>query len=143
MPIKGAWVAFWQMHGYGAMGEGAPLVLRVQNGVPNLLLQNNVNGTNVNFWSTPLKLNTWNKFVVHVHLAKDNTGWVELWYNGVPQTFINGKTRFNCPTWDNKPGSFVMFKWGVYRSGSVNGQGNASTFMSGAKIGATYAEVAP
>jgi hypothetical protein len=143
MPINGSWVAFWQMHGYGPAGQGAPLVLRVVNGSPNLVMQNNVNGTNVNFWSTPLHLNVWNTFVVHVHLATDNTGWVELWYNGVQQKFINGKTRFNCPTWDAKPGSFVMFKWGVYRSSTLNGKGAASTFMSGAKIGATFADVNP
>ena len=59
------------------------------------------------------------------------------------QTFINGKTRFNCPTWDAKKGSFVMFKWGVYRSGTMNGKGAASTYMSGAKIGNTFADVAP
>jgi len=143
MPIKGgAWVAFWQMHGYGPPGQGAPLVLRTVND-GNLHLQNNVNGTNVNFWTTKFPLGIWSKFVVEVHLATDNTGWVQLWYNGVPQTFINGKTRFNCPTWDAKKGSFVEFKWGVYRSGSMNGKGAASTYMSGAKIGVTYADVAP
>lgn len=143
MPINGSWVAFWQMHGYGPAGQGAPLVLRVTNGNPTLLMQNNVNGTNVDFWHTPLRLNTWNTFVVHVHLATNNTGWVELWYNGVRQTFINGKQRFNCPTWDAKAGSFVMFKWGVYRSGTLNGKGPASTFMSGAKIGVTFNDVNP
>jgi len=143
MPTDGSWVAFWQMHGYGATGEGAPLVLRALNGDGNLYMQNNVNGTDVNFWHTKLALNTWNKFVVHVHLATDNTGWVELWYNGVQQTFINGKTRFNCPTWDSKAGSYNLFKWGVYRSGTLNGKGPASTYMSGAKIGSTYAQVQP
>ncbi|HZR28237.1 MAG TPA: heparin lyase I family protein [Terriglobales bacterium] len=143
MPTNGAWVAFWQMHGYGPTGQGAPLVLRAINGDGNLYMQNNVNGTNVNFWKTKLVLNKWNTYVVHVHLATNNTGWVELWYNGVPQVFINGKTRFNCPTVDAKPGSFVLFKWGVYRSGSVNGKGPASTYMSGAKIGNTYADVNP
>ena len=143
MPTNGAWVAMWQMHGYGPAGQGAPLVLRALNGDGNLYMQNNVNGTNVNFWKTKFPLNSWNTFVVHVHLATDNTGWVELWYNGIPQMFINGKTRFNCPTWDAKTGSFVMFKWGVYRSGSVNGKGPASAFLSGAKIGLTYADVNP
>jgi Polysaccharide lyase len=141
MPTNGSWVAFWQMHGYGPAGQGAPLVLRAINGDGNLYMQNNVNGTNVNFWKTKLVLNTWNTYVVHVHLATNNTGWVELWYNGVPQTFINGKTRFNCPTWDAKAGSFVMFKWGVYRSSTVNGKGPASTFMSGARIGLNLADV--
>jgi hypothetical protein len=144
MPINGSWVAFWQMHGYGPAGQGAPLVLRVVNGSPNLVMQNGVNGQNVNFWSTPLRLGVWNTFVVHVHLGTTaSTGWVELWYNGVQQTFINGKTRYNAPTWDSKPGSFVMFKWGVYRSATLNGKGPATTYMSGAKIGLTFADVNP
>ena len=143
MPTNGSWVAFWQMHGYGATGEGAPLVLRSINGDGMLRMENAVNGVDVNFWSTPLVLNRWNTFVVHVHLATDATGWVELWYNGVPQTFINGKTRYNAATWDAKAGSYNLFKWGVYRSGTLNGKGPASAFMSGAKIGLTFADVNP
>ena len=144
MPTNGSWVAFWQMHGYGPAGQGAPLVLRVQNGSPNLLMQNGVNGQDVNFWSTPLRLGVWNTFVVEVHLGKTaSTGWVQLWYNGIPQIFINGKTRYNAPLWDSKPGSFVLFKWGVYRSSTLNGKGPASTYLSGAKIGLTYADVNP
>jgi hypothetical protein len=144
MPINGSWVAMWQMHGYGPAGQGAPLVLRVVNGQPNLVMQNGVNGQNVNFWSTPLRLGVWNTFVVEVHLATTaSAGWVQLWYNGVPQTFINGKTRYNAPLWDSKPGSFVMFKWGVYRSSTLNGKGPASTYLSAPKIGLTYADVNP
>lgn len=143
MPTNGSWVALWQMHGYGATGEGAPLVLRCLNGDGNLYLQNNVNGTDVNFWNTPLRLNAWNTFVVHVHLAIDTTGWVELWYNGQPQTFSNGQTRYYCPTWDNKSGSYNLFKWGVYRSGSLNGSGDATAYMSDARIGTTFADVDP
>src|SRR5579883_2512858 len=77
MPIHpGAWVAFWQMHGYGPAGQGAPLVLRtVNDGM--LHMQNGVNGANVNFWGVPFPaIGSWNTFVVQVHLATDNTGWV-------------------------------------------------------------------
>jgi hypothetical protein len=143
MPTTGSWVALWQMHGYGATGEGAPLVLRCLNNDGNLYLQNNVNGTDINFWHTPLVLAQWNAFVLHVHLAIDNTGWVELWYNGQPQTFIDGTTRYYCPTWDNKTGSYNLFKWGVYRSGSLNGSGDATAYMSRGRIGTTYADVDP
>jgi len=143
MPTNGSWVAFFQMHGYGPPGQGAPLVLRCVNGDGNLYLQNNVNGTNVNFWSTPFRTGEWQTFVLHVHMAIDDTGWVELWHNGTRQTFINGQTRYNCPTWDNKDGSYNEFKWGVYRSGSLNGSGDASTFMSRARIADTYAAADP
>jgi hypothetical protein len=87
-------------------------VLRSVNGDGNLYMQNGVNGANVNFWHTPLRLGVWNEFVVHVHLEKDLTGWVELWYDGQQQTSINGKTRYYGSTWDNLSGSYNLFKWG-------------------------------
>ena len=144
MPILGGdWVAFWQMHGYGTAGQGAPLVLRTTND-GKLHMQNNVNGTNVDFWTIPFPaIGSWNSYVVEVHLETNTTGWVKLWYNGVAQTFINGKTTYNCPLWDSLSGSYVLFKWGVYRSGTMNGKGAATTWMTGAKIGTSYADVAP
>ena len=144
MPINPGWVALFQMHGYGPPGQGAPLVLRCINGDGNLYLQNNVNGTNVDFWHTTFHTGVWEAFVLHIYLSTDSTkGWVELWYNGVPQIFINGQTRYYCPLWDSLAGSYVLFKWGVYRSGAMNGKGPASTFMTDAKIGTTYADVDP
>jgi hypothetical protein len=143
MPINQAWVALWQMHSYGPPGEGAPLVLRILNGMPLIQMQNGVNGQNVNFWQGALHLGVWNTFVVAVHLETDTTGWVELWYNGVQQTFINGQTRYNCPTWDILSGSYNLFKWGVYRTGGGDGHGSAVAYMSGAKIGLTYNDVDP
>jgi hypothetical protein len=144
MPIDPGWVALFQMHGYGPSGQGAPLVLRCTNGDGTVGLQNNVNGTNIDFWKTPFRTGIWNNFVLHLFLSTDATkGWVELWYNGVRQTFTDGSTRFICPLWDEKPGSSVELKWGVYRSGAMNGKGNASTFLSGAKIGTTFADVDP
>jgi hypothetical protein len=144
MPTQGDWVALFQMHGYGPAGQGAPLVLRCVNGDGNLYMQNNVNGTNINFWHVPFHTGVWQTFVLHIYLSTSATvGYVELWYNGVPQTFINGLTRYYCPLWDSKTGSYVQFKWGVYRSGTVNGKGPASTYMTDAKLGTTYADVDP
>jgi len=148
MPIDPGWVALWQMHGYGVTGQGAPLVLRCINGDGNLYMQNNANGVDVDFWHMPFKLNTWQGFVVHVMLSTNhNVGYVELWVNGVKQTFIDGSQKWFGPTWDNVDGkwqdSYNLLKWGVYRSGAMNGKGNASAFMSDAKVGDTYADVDP
>jgi hypothetical protein len=148
MPINGDWVALHQMHGYGVTGQGAPLVLRCVNGDGNLYMQNGANGVDTNFWHVPFKTNVWQSFVVHVYLdTNPAVGYVEIWYNGVMQTFNNGQTRWYGPTWDNVDGkwqdSYNLLKWGVYRSGSLNGHGPASTYMTDAKIGTTYADVNP
>ncbi len=144
MPTQGDWVALFQMHGYGPAGQGAPLVLRCVNGDGNLYMQNGVNGADVNFWKTPFQTGVWHSFVLHIQLSTDPTkGWVEIWYDGVRQTFIDGTNHYVCSLVDQKPGSYVMFKWGVYRSSTVNGKGPASTFMTDAKIGTTYADVDP
>jgi Ricin-type beta-trefoil lectin domain-like len=148
MPIDPGWVALWQMHGYGVSGQGAPLVLRAINGDGNLYMQANANGVNVDFWHMPFKLNTWQGFVVHVFLSTNaSQGYVELWVDGVKQTFINGSQKYFVPTWDNVDGkwqdSYNLFKWGVYRSGAMDGKGPATAYMSNAKVGDTYTDVDP
>lgn len=148
MPINGSWVAMFQMHGYGVSGQGAPLVLRCINGDGNLYMQANANGIDTNFWHIPFKTNLWQSFVVHTFLSTNWTqGYVEIWYNGVLQTNIMGTTRWYGPTWDNVDGvwsdSYNKFKWGVYRSGSLDGHGYATAYMSNAKVGSTYADVDP
>src|SRR5262249_617170 len=135
----GRWVALWQMHAYGGPGMGAPFVLRTL-GDGMLHLQNNVEGTNQHIWSTTLQRDVWNTFVIGTHLDPDpEKGWVELWYNGVQQTFINGKTGFFCPTHESEPDTFNKLKWGIYRTGPATGRWNA--WMSGARIGMTLADV--
>src|SRR5262252_165145 len=95
MPINGSWVAFFQMHGYGVSGQGAPLVLRCVNGDGNLYLQNGANGVDTNFWHTPFKPNVWHSFVLHIFLSTNVTeGYTELWYDGARQTFNNGQNRW-------------------------------------------------
>jgi hypothetical protein len=144
MPIKPGWVALFQMHGYGPPGQGAPLVLRCVNGDGNISMQANANGVNEDFWKTPFKSGVWQTFVVHVKLSASKTdGFVEIWYNGVQQTLKNGQTKWVGPTWDPQPGSYNKLKWGVYRSGAMNGKGPATAYLSDPKVGTTYADVAP
>jgi hypothetical protein len=148
MPIDPGWVALMQMHGYGVSGQGAPLVLRCVNGDGNIYLQANANGVDTNFWSMPFHTNVWQGFVEHVFLSTNPAvGYVEFWVNGVQQTFVNGQTRWYTPTWDNVDGSwqdsYNKLKWGVYRSGAMDGKGPATAYMSGATVGSTYADVDP
>jgi hypothetical protein len=141
MPTSGSWVAVFQLHAYNCPnGCGAPLVLKTVNGDGNLYLHNDENA-NQAIWHTSFKKNVWQKFVLHVHLnTSASSGWVELWYNGTQQKFSNGQTRFNCSLWDVS-GSYDLLKWGVYRSGTVSG--NASAYMSRARVGTSYSDVAP
>jgi hypothetical protein len=137
----GRWVALFQMHAYGQPGMGAPLVLRTL-GDGRLYLQNDVHGSNQHIWHTTLRKNTWQTFVLRVFLdPSPSRGWVELWYNGVRQTFYNGQQRFYCATHEDEAGTYNRLKWGIYRTGPVSGDGFA--YMSRARIGTTYADVAP
>ena len=134
------WVALWQMHSYGITGAGAPLVLRtLGDGI--LHLQNNVEGTNDHIWNTPLQRNVWQRFVVHVNIQPNSTGWVELWYQGVRQNFTNGQNRINVPLADIESGAYNKLKWGIYRTGPASGNWHA--YMSRARIGTTFADVDP
>jgi hypothetical protein len=137
-----------QMHGYGVTGQGAPLVLRAVNGDGNLYFQANANGVDTNFWHMTFHTNVWQGFVVHVFLSTNySQGYVEVWVNGVLQTNNGGTTRWYGPTWDNVDGiwqdSYNKLKWGVYRSGAMDGKGDATAYMSEAKVGSTYADVDP
>jgi hypothetical protein len=136
-----AWVALFQMHAYGVTGSGAPFVLRtLSDGV--LHLQNNVMGTNIHIWNVPLVTGQWQSFVLHVHMSSVATeGWVELWYNGVRQTFINGEQRYYCPTHEDAPGTYNRLKWGIYRGGGNSGNWHA--WMSGARLGTSFEDVDP
>ena len=61
-------------------------------------------------------------------------GWAELSFNGKPQKFSNGQTRWPCRTWDdhNDP------KWGVYGATDTA----VTNLVAGLKIGGTPADVA-
>ncbi|MDE3097867.1 MAG: RICIN domain-containing protein [Verrucomicrobiota bacterium] len=144
MPINPGWVALFQLHGYGPSGQPAPLVLRCINGDGNISLQNGVTGGNPDFWHVPFKLGVWQTFVIHVKISPDpSVGYVEVWYNGVQQTLAGGVTRLYCQTVDATSGSYDAVKWGCYRSGAMDGTGSADAYMSGGKIGSTYADVDP
>ena len=122
MPINPGWVALMQMHGYGVTGQGAPLVLRAVNGDGTLSLQANANGYDTNIWAMSFHTNLWQGFVLHVLLSTNpSVGYVEMWVNGVQQTFTNGATRYYVPTWDNADGSYQdsynKLKWGVLSLG--------------------------
>jgi len=125
--------AVFQWKSYGNHIQNFPLVLKMQNGKLTLLNRQPGGKTFLPF-ATPVKENTFNRIILGIHTSDAlQGGWAELFLNGKQETFINGKTRWPCRTWDdhNDP------KWGVYGA-----QGSSVTNMvDGLKIGTSLADV--
>ncbi|ANH79992.1 hypothetical protein A8C56_02480 [Niabella ginsenosidivorans] len=112
-----------------------PIMLRTRSG--NLELQY-FDSSHVAYvpWSIPLSTSTWQQFVLRMNLSYSAaTGYIELWYNGVKQTFSNGSQRYYCRTMD---ADYCDPKWGVY--GGDDAQ--ATHIVKGIRIGTSYADVA-
>lgn len=87
-------------------------------------------------WSEPVEAFTWNRVAVGIHTsASAATGWVELYYNGVRQTFSDGTTRYTGRTWDsaNEP------KWGAYDRDNTTTE--IVNRVGGLKLGTAYGDV--
>lgn len=63
------------------------------------------------------------------------TGYIELWYNGVKQTFSNGSQRYYCRTMD---ADYCDPKWGVYGGDEAQ----ATNIVKKIRIGNSYADAA-
>lgn len=136
---SGKWISFWQLHWSGAGPGGGPLTIRtLGDGKVHFQYVSPDGKTDRNIWSAPLVKGQWINFVVAFRLAKDNTGYLELWYNGVQQTMVNGSTRYTGPIFK---GTHVNPKWGVYRSGA--NKGRAVQYVNSPKLGLTYDAVKP
>jgi hypothetical protein len=93
-------------------------------------------------WYGPAIDGNWHTAILFVHFATDNTGYVQLWWDGVPQTFSNGSTTFNGPT-------LTASNDGQYHDGldidsyrAFNAMPGTVTIYHGAPaIGPTYASV--
>jgi hypothetical protein len=136
---RGRWISFWQLHWSGAGPGGGPLTIRTLGDGSQYLQYVSPDGkVDRNIWKAPLSVNTWNSFVVAFRLTTDRTGYLELWYNGVQQKFVDGSTRWNGPIFK---GTHVNPKFGVYRSGPNSGR--AINWVNRPRLGTTYASVAP
>ena len=136
---RGRWTSFWQLHWSGAGPGGGPMTVRTL-GDGRLYVQFvSADGKfDRNIWSTAFPNRQWNSFVIAFHLARDGSGFVQFWFNGVPQTFINGQQTYPGPIFK---GDHVNLKWGVYRSGGNKGHG--VEFVNDPKLGTTLDAVRP
>jgi hypothetical protein len=125
--------ATFQWKSYGHHIQNFPLVLKMRGG--KLTLLNRQPGKKEYYpWSKAVGANTWNKIVLGIHTSDATTGgWVEVYFNGVQQTFSNGQKRWPCRTWDSKNDP----KWGVYGASDRT----VDNLVDELKIGNTYADV--
>jgi hypothetical protein len=88
-------------------------------------------------WSLEVPANQWNSVVVGIHVDDaEFGGWLQLWWNGVPQNLAGGDTQFPCRTFDSRG---VIPKWGVYGANKTT----MSLFVHALKMGTTFEAVDP
>jgi hypothetical protein len=96
---------------------------------------------------TPIVKNAWQDVVLRVNFSTNPAvGYVQLWLNGVPQTFINHSTRYDEATlksgndWDGVHANRLYLD--QYRGPNPR-MGTVTLYHSAAKVAQTYAQAAP
>jgi hypothetical protein len=129
--------AVFQWKSYPTEGSNAnhPVMLRTKDGRLELQYFDQTHTAFVP-WSTTLSPSTWMKVVLRIKVSRSSSvGFIELWYNGVKQTFSNGSQRYYAVTLDS---DYCDPKWGVYG-------GDASTvtnYVKKIRVATTYSEAA-
>ena len=83
----------------------------------------------------------WYDVVAHIFWSDDNTGYIELWLNGLLITPFNGKdNKYYKSNLFSRAGNH--FKFGQYRGKNKTSKSNIIYFDE-VKIGSSYNEVAP
>jgi polysaccharide lyase-like protein len=111
-----------------------PVVLKIINRRVTMLSRKS--GSEVfNIWSRPVEIDQWNHYVVALSLSKRRDGGtIELWFNGVKQTFSNNQQVWPARLYDVQ---HVCPKWGVYGASTSP----VSNYVHGLRIGTTLADV--
>lgn len=85
--------------------------------------------------SAPLRWNRWIDFVIHIKVATDNTGTVQLWHNGVRVLSLrNVRTEF--AGWNTGLDTYAM----LY---TANANTTRTAYFDDFRVGSSYAAVAP
>jgi hypothetical protein len=140
-PIHGSWNGIYQAKCHGAHVADQPLVISVKNGTLTVENHEDIGGNEVSrdVWRRPLPMNTWFSMMLKIHYSESrSTGYVQVWYNGVLQTLLNGTTIHHGQTWD---GSENNMHWGIYRADEING--TEIHYLSRPVIATTQAEADP
>jgi len=141
-PITSTWNGIYQAKCHGTHVADQPLVIGVKGGMLTLENHEDIGGaeTSRDVWRTTLPgSGTWFTIVMKIRYSESRTtGYVQLWYNGVLQTLLNGQTIHYGQTWD---GSENNMHWGIYRRSSIDG--TEIHYVYKPRIATTFAEVDP
>jgi hypothetical protein len=148
--VSGCFFSWWEVYGPPYYGPG-PVAITT-NIYPNAFVLGIYRDPNA--WTGPSFASTqgkWQNFVIHINWATDNSGYVELYFNGVLQqlhypypTSTPTVTRIYEPTlisgvnWNGSTGDHIAAQ--QYRSHAVS-MGTVTTYESGERVGSTLASV--
>jgi Polysaccharide lyase len=94
-------------------------------------------------WVGPRVDGRWHTAILHVHVQPDDAGFVELWWDGVPQTFTDGTTTWYAPTINRNQNGDYIEELDIDEYRSRNSMPGTVTIYHGAPaIGPTLASVA-
>lgn len=91
----GGWLVFWQFH--GPPYTGSPSVGFGVAGDHLNIERNQTYGFDT-IWTGGMNKGEWQDFALHVNFAQDETGYIELWVNGLQQIFKGGVRRLYMRT---------------------------------------------
>lgn len=135
---------YMQLKGDSSCG-GPAVGLTIKYGRLTLRSEQYLTATEGVAWNGPamssLLDGRWHDFTLHVQFAKDSTGYLEVWLDGVRQTMVNGGTRINFPTMCPND-SYVFPKLGVYGMDHAIGVGPVH-WIESPRIGTSYQSVVP
>jgi hypothetical protein len=125
--------ATFQWKSYQNHTQNFPIVLKMIGGKLTML-QRQPGGREYHPWSRTIRANEWHHIVLGIHTSSATTGgWVELYFDGEPQSFANGQRRWPCRSWD----SYNDPKWGIYGARGTS----LVTYVDGLRIGTSYGDV--
>jgi hypothetical protein len=135
---------YMQMKGDSDCG-GPAVGMTVKYGRLTIRSEQYLTATDGVAWNGPLMStlldDQWHDVLMHVNFAKDQTGYVEIWLDGVSQRMTNGRYRINFPTVcpDDEQ---VYPKFGVYGMDEGIGSG-PSHWVESPRIATTAPSAVP
>jgi Polysaccharide lyase len=135
---------------YGQPYGGSPTVSVAlsdfgENGQNHFVMNQDATHGYKRAWTGPAATDgLWHTVIFHVNFETNNTGFVQIYFDGKLQTLANGTTTLNETTldaginWDGKDGNFLDLQ--SYRS-SGSFPGTVTSYMGAPMIGTTLASV--
>lgn len=113
------WAVTNQWHAYAGGSPPVSWTTSMRNGYWSLTIERQSAPDaylgQMSIFDTPLDVGQWHDVTMEINWSPSDTdGWIRLWLNGAPQTFVNGADTYYVRTLI--PGtSEVYYKEGVYR----------------------------